>query len=121
MTTAIGRAQELADQLNLIAANGGRYRASIDVKALRLPAILVHPLPARDYDLTSCSWRATYSIFALAPGPADLAAMQHLDAMAEVIEQLEGIESARPALYTLPAMSPDPLPAYEFTLDDTES
>lgn len=117
----IDEAQSYADLINNLMRDAGlKYRATLSVKELNLPGILVVPTPRRDYVgplVTGCSYTLTWSIYAIAKQPTDLEQMRHLDAMAEQIEKVEGAVSAIPASYLIPGLAAEPLPAYQFTFD----
>lgn len=87
-------------------------KATTDIRNVSLPGVLVHPLPARTYDLLSeGSFSAEWTIVALAPGPGDLADAKVLQDYADRLVQLfPQIKSVEPASYVLPSF-PEPKPA----------
>jgi hypothetical protein len=98
------------------------YLATEDVRAVRPPCVLVLPVPARRYDLTGCAWAATWTIFALAVPPGDLAAAAQLELMADVIgATVDGVTGMEAAAYTIPGVAESsPLPGYRITVESEE-
>lgn len=90
--------------------------ANIDVRKLKVPGILVVPVPELHFTLLDGeSAEVTFKAWAIANSPGDLAAAEKLEEMVLKAAEVLDIESATPGAYSLPGGS-DPYPAVELTL-----
>lgn len=104
-------AKGLVDQLK-----DAGISASIDPRKLKLPGILIVPLPdLTDFTLDGESAEGVYKAWAIAGGTGDLATAEKLEELVIGALEVLDIESTRLGAYQLPVAS-DPLPAVELTL-----
>jgi hypothetical protein len=103
-------------QAKVAALRAAGVSASIDVRKLNLPGVLVVPVPSLTFDiLDGQSVEATFKAWAITNGPGDLAAAEKLEELVLKTNEVLDVESAEPGAYSLPGSS-DPLPAVELTL-----
>ena len=103
-------AAHLADIAGKITAEG--VTATTDPRNLHPPAVLV--VPETVEPRTSCVYRATFRVIAVAPGPGHGDALAWLDGALGAVWAAVGRSRARLAAYESPA-SGAPLLAYELT------
>lgn len=90
--------------------------ATTDVRKVKLPGILVVPVPALAFTLLdNSSAEATFKAWAIAGGLGDLDAAEKLEALVLKAAEVLDVESTEPGAYQLPGGT-DPLPAVELTL-----
>lgn len=90
--------------------------ASTDIRKLKIPGVLVVPVPALLFSIMDgSSVEATFKAWAITNGTGDLAAAEKLEELVLKTAEVLDVESAEPGAYQLPGAS-DPLPAVELTL-----
>ena len=105
------QAKALADQLN-----DADVSASTDIRKLKLPGVLIVPVPSLAWTiLDGSSVEATFKAWAITNGVGDLAAAEKLEELVLKTAEVLDVETAEPGSYSLPGAS-DPLPAVELTL-----
>ena len=87
--------------------------ATANVRQATPPAVLVSPIPRREYDDAAGGYEATWSVYCIAPGLGDLTDAKVLDALADVVVPLvDGVGvTVEPVSYVLPSGT-DAKPAY---------
>lgn len=111
MSAIVDRAGEY-----VAALKGKGLNASTDVKKLKLPGILVPPIPDLAFTLLdNSSVEATFKIWAIVAGPGGTAAAEKLEEIVLKAADVLPVVTAEPGSYQLPAAS-DPMPAYQLTL-----
>lgn len=111
MGAVIERAEQIVTQLK-----DADLSASADVRKLKVPGLLVIPVPTLAFTvLDNSSVEATFKVFAIGSGLGDLKTAGDLEDLVLKAAEVLLIESAEPGSYQLPGGS-DPSPAYELTL-----
>lgn len=124
MSTVIAHADALAALLNteLLTRSAlvNKSKATTNIRQLSLPAILVSPIPRRDYDRLDGGYSATWSVYCIAQGPGDYTDSKVLDEMADVVaEVIPSLTLVEPVSYVLPNTEPKPAFRCEFQTDVT--
>lgn len=111
MGALANHAKQLADDLK-----DAGISSSIDPRKLKLPGILIVPLPDLTFDiLDGSSVEAVYKAWAIAGGTGDAATAEKLEELVMGASEVLNIETTRLGAYQLPQAS-DPFPAVELTL-----
>jgi hypothetical protein len=108
--TALDHAETIADKLTAAGID-----ATIDPRGATPPCVLITP-PIATFDI-GCGATGTWSLFALAPGPANIDAWRELDRMLGVASGVFPIERSEFVAYSLSPDNP-PLPAYRMTFTE---
>lgn len=113
MGAVIDQAKAIADHLKAAGLN-----ATSDVRGMRLPGLLVIPVPALNFTtLDNSAVEATFTVYALAPGVGDLVAAAQLEKLVLAASKVVPVVSATPTSYQIPGAS-DPVPAYAMELTE---
>lgn len=104
MSGSYAHALTLADKLTAAGVN-----ATCDPRSANPPCVLVTP-PNHVFDHL-CGATGSWSLFALAPGPANADAWQTLDGLLAVAENTFPLERSDFVMYSLSSETP-PVPAY---------
>jgi hypothetical protein len=105
--STLERALELVEELNAV---DDTVTATADPRAATPPCVLVVP-PRVTWD-GYCNGTALWSVYALAPGPANLDAWQVLDGLLVIVAKVCPVETHQFVSYSLAADAPL-LPAYQ--------
>lgn len=101
MTTTLERATEIVEKLQ-----AAGIRATMDVGALNLPAVLVNLPTDRRMDL-NCGISVTWAIQSIGPAPGtwDRTAWAQLEALVEVVEATLPVERSQSAAWNRPGLN----------------
>jgi hypothetical protein len=93
--------------------------ATHDVRNIKPPCVLVVPIPDLTYTdgTLGGSHLVTWTLWALARGPGDLAAAEALETLVDDVSDVIPIETAEAGAYKIPGSS-DPLPGYKLTMNE---
>lgn len=101
---------------HVAALTAAGINASTDVRKLKLPGVLIVPVPSLAFTLLDgSSVEATFKAWAITGGLGDLAAAEKLEALVLQTAAVLDVETGEPGAYQLPGAS-DPYPAVELTL-----
>lgn len=111
MTTVTERAQEIVADLKAKTEKP----ATADVRKVQVPGYLVIPIPKYAFHTAlDGSSTLTWTVYALAKSPGDLAAAQALEELVVLAAGVLDFETADPSSYELPSGS-TPFPAYSIS------